>query len=155
MIVLVNGGTASAAEIVSGALQDHHRATVVGMTTFGKGSVQTIIPLGEGGGALRLTTARYYTPSGHSIQAQGIIPDVAVAAGNEDDVPKIARPSEADLPGHLAGETTAKKANATIVRPPANAPKTGPDGKPYDFQLTYALQMLHGKVAMNSGSTAN
>ena len=156
VIVLVNGGTASAAEIVSGALQDHHRATVVGMTTFGKGSVQTIIPLGEGGGALRLTTARYYTPSGHSIQAQGIIPDVAVAAGDEDDVPKIARPSEADLPGHLAGETVAKKANATIVRPPANAPKTGADGKPYDFQLTYALQMLHGKVAMVTGAgTAN
>jgi carboxyl-terminal processing protease len=156
VIVLVNGGTASAAEIVSGALQDHHRATVVGMTTFGKGSVQTIIPLGEGGGALRLTTARYYTPSGHSIQAEGIIPDVAVAEGDEDDVPKIARPSEADLPGHLAGETTAKKPNATVIRPPANAPKNGPDGKPYDFQLTYALQMLHGKVAaLTSGGAAN
>jgi carboxyl-terminal processing protease len=152
VIVLVNGGTASAAEIVSGALQDHHRATVLGMTTFGKGSVQTIIPLGEGGGALRLTTARYYTPSGHSIQAQGIIPDVAVAAGDEDDVPKIARPSEADLPGHLAGEPVVKKANATVIRPPATAPKNGPDGKPYDFQLTYALQMLHGKVAMATSS---
>jgi carboxyl-terminal processing protease len=155
VIVLVNGGTASAAEIVSGALQDHHRATVVGMTTFGKGSVQTIIPLGEGGGALRLTTARYYTPSGHSIQAQGIIPDVAVAAGDEEDIPKIARPSEADLPGHLAGETAVKKPNATIVRPPANAPKTGADGKPYDFQLTYALQMLHGKVAMATGNSGS
>ena len=104
VVVLVNAGTASASEIVAGALQDHKRATIVGMTSFGKGSVQTIIPLGEGGGALRLTTARYYTPSGHSIQAQGIIPDIAVAQGDEANVPKIARPSEADLPGHLVGE---------------------------------------------------
>ena len=155
VIVLINAGTASASEIVSGALQDHHRATVVGMTSFGKGSVQTIIPLSEGGGALRLTTARYYTPSGHSIQAQGIIPDVEVAEGDEDDVPKIARPSEADLPGHLAGEPVAKKANQTVIRPPANAPKTGADGKPYDFQLNYALQMLHGKVAALSTPAAN
>ena len=103
VVVLINGGTASASEIVSGALQDHKRATIVGMTSFGKGSVQTIIPLGEGGGALRLTTARYYTPSGHSIQAQGIIPDIQVAQGDEANVPKIARPSEADLPGHLVG----------------------------------------------------
>ncbi|MEI9996357.1 MAG: S41 family peptidase [Rhizomicrobium sp.] len=149
VIVLVNAGTASASEIVAGALQDHHRATILGMTSFGKGSVQTIIPLGDGGGALRLTTARYYTPSGHSIQAQGIVPDVMVAAGNEDDIPKIARPSEADLPGHLAGEPVVKKANQTVIRPPATAPKTGTDGKPYDFQLTYALNMLHGKVAAN------
>src|SRR5215475_8137965 len=127
MVVLINGGSASASEIVAGALQDHHRGIIMGMTSFGKGSVQTIIPLGEGGGALRLTTARYYTPSGHSIQAQGIIPDVAVAAGNEDDVPKIARPSEADLPGHLAGEPVKPKANQTIIRPPATAPKTGAD----------------------------
>jgi len=153
VIVLINAGTASASEIVSGALQDHHRATILGMTSFGKGSVQTIIPLSEGGGALRLTTARYYTPSGHSIQAQGIVPDVTVAAGDEDDIPKIARPSEADLPGHLAGEPLPKKANQTVIRPPANAPKTGADGKPYDFQLTYALQLLHGKVAANAPTT--
>ncbi|MEI9990231.1 MAG: S41 family peptidase [Rhizomicrobium sp.] len=154
VIVLINAGTASASEIVAGALQDHHRATILGMTSFGKGSVQTIIPLSEGGGALRLTTARYYTPSGHSIQAQGIIPDVAVAAGDEDDVPKIARPSEADLPGHLAGEPLPKKPNQTVIRAPANAPKTGADGKPYDFQLTYALQLLHGKVAAIPAGTA-
>jgi|SRR6185437_12569667 len=147
VIVLINAGTASASEIVAGALQDHHRATILGMTSFGKGSVQTIIPLSEGGGALRLTTARYYTPSGHSIQAQGIVPDVMVAAGDEGDIPKIARPSEADLPGHLAGEPVVKKANQTVIRPPANAPKTGADGKPYDFQLQYALQLLRGKVA--------
>jgi carboxyl-terminal processing protease len=149
IVVLVNGGTASASEIVAGALQDHHRAIVLGMTSFGKGSVQTIIPLGEGGGALRLTTARYYTPSGHSIQAQGIIPDIAVAAGNEDDIPKIARPSEADLPGHLAGDNAPRKPNPNPLRPPATTPKAGADGKPYDFQLVTALGYLHGKVALN------
>ncbi len=80
MEVLVNGGTASAAEILAGALQDHHRAAIIGETSFGKGSVQTIIPLGgREGGALRLTTARYYTPSGRSIQAVGITPDVAIS----------------------------------------------------------------------------
>jgi carboxyl-terminal processing protease len=155
VIVLVNAGTASASEIVAGALQDHHRATILGMTSFGKGSVQTIIPLGEGGGALRLTTARYYTPSGHSIQAQGIIPDIMVASGQEDDIPKIARPSEADLPGHLAGEPVKPKTNQTIVRPPSTLPKTGADGKPSDFQLSYALDMLHGKVALAGKPAAN
>ncbi|MFX7552505.1 S41 family peptidase, partial [Acinetobacter baumannii] len=74
VIVLVNGGSASASEIVAGALQDHKRATIVGTRSVGKGSVQTIIPLGSGNGALRLTTARYYTPSGKSIQAKGIVP---------------------------------------------------------------------------------
>jgi len=142
VVVLINGGTASASEIVAGALQDHHRAMIVGMTSFGKGSVQTIIPLGEGGGALRLTTARYYTPSGHSIQAQGIIPDVTVAQGDEDDIPRIARPSEADLPGHLANsDAVAHHAPQTIIRPPAAG------AKPADFQMTYALELLHGKVA--------
>jgi carboxyl-terminal processing protease len=141
IIVLVNAGTASASEIVSGALQDHKRATIIGMTSFGKGSVQTIIPLGEGGGALRLTTARYFTPSGHSIQAQGIIPDIAVAQGDEANVPKIARPSEADLPGHLIGEPVVKKNNAPVIQP---AP-----GKKYDdFQLSYAEDLLNGKMTV-------
>src|ERR1700761_1017231 len=141
IVVLINGGTASASEIVSGALQDHKRATIIGMTSFGKGSVQTIIPLGEGGGALRLTTARYFTPSGHSIQAQGIIPDIAVAQGDEANVPKIARPSEADLPGHLIGEPVPKKQNAPVVQPPP--------GKKYDdFQLSYAEDLLHGKMTV-------
>jgi len=137
VIILVNGGTASASEIVAGALKDHNRAKVVGLTSFGKGSVQTIIPLGEGGGALRLTTARYYTPSGHSIQAEGIVPDYAVAQGTDDDTAsKILRTSEANLPGHLLGDG-AKKAKQTVARP---AP-----GKKYDdFQLAYALDLLHG-----------
>src|SRR5580700_2767057 len=145
VVVLINAGTASASEIVSGALQDHKRATMVGMTSFGKGSVQTIIPLGDGGGALRLTTARYFTPSGHSIQAQGIIPDIAVAQGDEANVPKIARPSEADLPGHLVGEPVTRKPGPVIQPAP---------GKKYDdFQLSYALDLLHGKMTVASANT--
>jgi carboxyl-terminal processing protease len=141
VIVLINGGTASASEIVAGALQDHQRAKTLGMTSFGKGSVQTIIPLSEGNGALRLTTARYYTPSGRSIQAEGIVPDIAVAQGGEDNLPKVERPSEADLPGHLAAEAAAKKRNLTVIRP---AP-----GKKYDdFQLAYALDLLRGKMTV-------
>jgi carboxyl-terminal processing protease len=147
VIVLVNAGTASASEIVAGALQDHKRATVVGMTSFGKGSVQTIIPLGEGGGALRLTTARYYTPSGHSIQAQGIIPDIAVAQGDEEQTPKIARPSEADLPGHLVGEPVIKKPDAVVIRPPK-------DKKIDDFQLSYAIDLLHGKTTIANAKSS-
>ena len=148
VIVLINAGTASASEIVAGALQDHQRAKIVGMTSFGKGSVQTIIPLGEGSGALRLTTARYYTPSGHSIQAQGIIPDIAVAQGDEDETPKIARPSEADLPGHLVGEPVAKKADSMVIRP---AP-----GKKYDdFQLSYALDLLRGQTTVSAVTVKN
>jgi carboxyl-terminal processing protease len=142
IVVLINGGTASASEIVAGALQDHKRATIVGMTSFGKGSVQTIIPLGEGGGALRLTTARYYTPSGRSIQAEGIVPTIAVAQGAEENVAKFERPSEADLPGHLANDAAAKaKAPQTVIR--------APQGKKIeDFQLSYALDLLHGKVTV-------
>ena len=141
LVVLINAGTASASEIVSGALKDHKRATIVGMTSFGKGSVQTIIPLGEGRGALRLTTARYFTPSGHSIQARGIIPDIRVAQGNESD--RILRYSEADLEGHLEGEAAAQAevdadAGAPVISP---APGTKYD----DFQLSYALDLLHGK----------
>jgi len=149
LVVLINGGTASASEIVAGALQDHRRATIVGMTSFGKGSVQTIIPLGEGGGALRLTTARYYTPSGRSIQAEGIVPNIAVAQNADDASTKIERPSEADLPGHLMPEDAAKaKAQQAIIRPPAGK-------KIDDFQLSYALDLLHGKVSMAAAKAAS
>ena len=145
IVVLINGGTASAAEIVAGALQDHKRATLLGMTSFGKGSVQTIIPLGEGGGALRLTTARYYTPSGHSIQATGIQPDIAVAQ-SDADIPKIERPHEVDLPGHLSEENPEQKNTVPVIRP---AP-----GKTYkDFQLAYALDLLRGKMTVSFVTT--
>jgi carboxyl-terminal processing protease len=136
VIVLINAGTASASEIVAGALQDDKRAKILGMTSFGKGSVQTIIPLSQGGGALRLTTARYFTPSGHSIQALGITPDIAVAQGDESAV-KIAAQSEANLPGHLPGEAPAKKAMQVI--------KPAPGKKYDDFQLSYALDVMRGK----------
>jgi carboxyl-terminal processing protease len=110
--------------------------------------VQTIIPLGETGGALRLTTARYYTPSGHSIQAQGIVPDIAVAQGDEEQTPKIARPTEADLPGHLIGEPLIKKPDAVTIRP---AP-----GKKYDdFQLSYALDLLRGQTTVSAVTSKN
>src|SRR5215468_4112260 len=104
MIVLINGGSASASEIVAGAWQDHKRATIIGTRSFGKGSVQTIIPLGSGNGALRLTTARYFTPSGRSIQAKGIAPDVEVLQDVPADVQaRLDLTSEAKLRGHLKG----------------------------------------------------
>ena len=142
VIVLINGGTASASEIVAGALQDHKRATILGTTSFGKGSVQTIIPLNGGeDGALHLTTARYYTPAGRSIQATGIVPDIAVAQGNQDsDTPKILEPSESDLPHHLQAEQTQQATKPTLVRPPAGS-------KIADFQLSYAIDLMNGKIA--------
>ncbi|MEN3975699.1 S41 family peptidase [Emcibacter sp. SYSU 3D8] len=105
MIVLINGGSASASEIVAGALQDYHRAIIVGTKSFGKGSVQTIIPLGQGNGAMRLTTARYFTPSGRSIQAEGIEPDILIEQARIEKVATSARSgptrTEASLRGHL------------------------------------------------------
>jgi len=113
VVILINGGSASASEIVAGALQDHKRATVIGTRSFGKGSVQTIIPLGNNEGAIRLTTARYYTPSNRSIQAKGIDPDVVVEQELPDELkgkgPERPR-GEASLRGHLRGEEAAKKA---------------------------------------------
>jgi carboxyl-terminal processing protease len=105
VIVLINGGSASASEIVAGAMQDHKRATIVGTRSFGKGSVQTIIPLGSGNGALRLTTARYFTPSGRSIQAKGIVPDIEVLQDVPDDLKaRTNTKGEASLRGHLKAE---------------------------------------------------
>jgi carboxyl-terminal processing protease len=135
LIVLINGGSASASEIVAGALQDQKRATIIGSRTFGKASVQTIIPLGQGNGALRLTTARYYTPSGHSLQAQGIAPDIEVL----QDVPKelatqAQTRSEASLPGHLKAEGDEQKGSQSYI------PKDAKDDK----ALQTALALIRG-----------
>src|ERR1051326_6057638 len=137
IVVLINGGTASASEIVAGALQDHHRATILGSLSFGKGSVQTVMPLDNGaGGALHMTTARYYTPSGRSIQVTGIIPDLPVADG--PGVPQYQR--EAELPHHLLAEGPAAK--------PVGAPIVPLAGHAYlDFQLTMAVNFLHKSLA--------
>jgi carboxyl-terminal processing protease len=140
VIVLINGGSASASEIVAGALQDHKRATVIGTRSFGKGSVQTIIPLGANG-AIRLTTARYYTPSGRSIQAKGIEPDIVV----EQELPPELQskgpqrtPSEASLRGHLKNDgKDVKESTGSSSYVPKEAEK--------DTQLQYALKMLRGE----------
>ena len=118
IIVLINGGSASASEIVAGALQDQKRATLVGTRSFGKGSVQTIIPLGGGNGALRLTTARYFTPSGRSIQAKGIEPDIKVLQEMPDDLKaRTDVEGEASLRGHLKAEGAEEAGSQSYVPP--------------------------------------
>src|SRR6201994_3215133 len=118
LAVLINGGSASASEIVSGALHDHKRATVIGTRSFGKGSVQTIIPLGAGNGALALTTARYFTPSGHSIQALGIKPDIEVLQDVPDDLKgRVDFKGEASMRGHLSAEGVEQSGSQSYVPP--------------------------------------
>ena len=140
VVILTNGGTASASEIVAGALQDHRRATILGTLTFGKGSVQSIMPLDNGaGGALHMTTARYYTPAGRSIQVTGIVPDVVVSGG--PDAPDYER--EADLPHHLPAEGPPAKQLGQAIEPEA--------GHAYDdFQLATALALLHKTLAVRA-----
>ncbi len=137
IVVLINGGSASASEIVAGALQDHHRATIIGTRSFGKGSVQTIIPLGSNG-ALRLTTARYYTPSGRSIQAKGIEPEIVVEEELPEELKQKAKTQEprgeANLRGHLKGEDGEESGSSTYV----------PADKEKDTQLNFALDLLRG-----------
>jgi carboxyl-terminal processing protease len=120
LIVLINGGSASASEIVAGALQDHRRATLLGTRSFGKGSVQTIIPLGSGNGALRLTTARYFTPSGRSIQAKGISPDIEVLQDVPEEIKARASTDtkgESSLRGHLKAEGDEQAGSQSYVPP--------------------------------------
>jgi carboxyl-terminal processing protease len=138
LIVLINGGSASASEIVAGALQDHKRATLVGTRSFGKGSVQTIIPLGAGNGALRLTTARYYTPSGRSIQAKGISPDIEVLQDVPDDLKaRTDTKGEASLRGHLKAEGNEESGSQSYV----------PQEEKDDKALKEALDLLRGAIS--------
>jgi carboxyl-terminal processing protease len=135
LIVLINGGSASASEIVAGALQDNKRATILGSRSFGKASVQTIVPLGQGNGALRLTTARYYTPSGHSLQAQGIAPDIEVLQEVPAALAAQAQPrSESNLPGHLKAEGDEQKGSQAYI------PRDAKDDK----ALQTALALIRG-----------
>ncbi|HYT98399.1 MAG TPA: S41 family peptidase [Casimicrobiaceae bacterium] len=176
MVVLVDGGTASASEIVAGALQDHKRATVMGAQTFGKGSVQTILPLGNNAG-LKLTTARYYTPSGRSIQAKGIEPDVLVDDGRESanrireanlehhldtakTLDKTIRSAPAEKIGNAPPGASADESIATPVKPPLPATPDGVQAAPpppridfgsdEDFQLKQALNQLKGSPVITS-----
>ncbi|MFA9285678.1 S41 family peptidase [Comamonas sp. SY3] len=158
LVVLVNEGSASASEIVSGALQDHKRATIMGAQTFGKGSVQTVRPLGPDTG-IKLTTARYYTPSGKSIQAKGIVPDIMVDESAEGDLFAALRTREADLEKHLSSgqgpevkdEAREKAREAALKRldeeskKPASERRPPEFGSDKDFQLQQALHQLKGE----------
>ena len=147
IVVLINGGSASASEIVAGALQDHHRATIVGTRSFGKGSVQTIIPLGSNG-ALRLTTARYYTPSGRSIQAKGIEPEVVVEEELPEELKQKAEAEEprgeANLRGHLKREGQGEDAEGAPAEEESGSSSYVPADKEKDTQLKFGLDLLRG-----------
>ena len=152
IVVLINGGSASASEIVAGALQDHRRAIVLGTRSFGKGSVQTIRPVGNQG-AIRLTTARYFTPSGRSIQAQGIDPDIVVEAARIEATPQGSQRREADLRGALRNPQTGETAPAPVPAPAAPPAPTETDERQQDgtqdYQLSRAFDLLRGLALYN------
>ncbi|NVO56265.1 S41 family peptidase [Rhodobacteraceae bacterium B1Z28] len=152
IVVLINGGSASASEIVAGALQDHRRAIVVGTKSFGKGSVQTVMPL-RGDGAMRLTTSRYYTPSGRSIQALGVSPDIIVeqprpAPEPEEEETNARTRSEADLRGSLNNDSLSEDEIRQIEEDRAKAEATA-ELREEDYQLAYAIDILKGLSAFN------
>ncbi|MEM6588751.1 MAG: S41 family peptidase [Pseudomonadota bacterium] len=152
IVVLINGGSASASEIVAGALQDHRRAIVVGTKSFGKGSVQTVMPL-RGDGAMRLTTARYYTPSGRSIQSLGVSPDIFVEQprpSTSEDEEEDARPgrSEADLRGSLDNDSLSEEELRVIEEDLKRAEEVA-ELREEDYQLAYAIDILKGLNALN------
>ncbi|SEQ16771.1 S41 family peptidase [Thalassovita taeanensis] len=152
IVVLINGGSASASEIVAGALQDHRRAIVVGTKSFGKGSVQTVMPL-RGDGAMRLTTARYYTPSGRSIQNLGVSPDIVVEqprrapATEEEATPARRNRSEADLRGSLSNDSLTEDEVKQIEADRAKADEAA-KLREDDYQLAYAIDILKGLSAL-------
>ena len=150
IIVLINGGSASASEIVAGALQDHRRAIVLGTKSFGKGSVQTIIPL-SGRGAMRLTTSRYYTPSGRSIQGTGIEPDINVPQAKLEVLESRKRRTEASLRNALKNDN-GKNGVKDKKKPKKNG--TTENDTPQDYQLSRALDLLRG-LSLFAGDTAN
>ncbi|MGD8308741.1 MAG: S41 family peptidase, partial [Chromatiales bacterium] len=158
IVVLVNGGSASASEIVAGALQDHKRAVIMGQETFGKGSVQTIIPVDDNK-ALKLTTARYFTPSGRSIQAEGIVPDITLvdvelAAAESSDVTQL---KEADLARHLDNGNGADESVRDIPKETEGEGQTG-DERPLvesDYELSEALNLLKGLYILNARSSVD
>lgn len=157
IVVLINSGSASASEIVAGALKDHKRAIVLGTRSFGKGSVQTIVPLGSDEAAMRLTTARYYTPSGTSIQGVGITPDIVVEQAKVETISDKGA-HESDLRGSLDNndkkeesqnddeqkEEEKEDANETVA--PSSSEKNDDDKKPYDYQLNRAIDLLKGVI---------
>ena len=140
VVILINGGSASASEIVAGALQDHKRAIIMGTTSFGKGSVQTIIPI-QRDSAMRLTTARYYTPSGNSIQAKGIVPDIIVKQAKIEELEPFSNRKESDLKGHLENPT---EGNANLEKIKKENSNTEVENKKIDYQLNRAIDLLEG-----------